>query len=726
MEFRQHIRTYSDGFLNSYSQIFFSQNKIFALLLLLVSFFNVRAGFSGMIAIGIGQLIAALFQFNREQIRDGSYTYNSVLVGLALGVSYAWNWSFFLLLGMASILCFFLTVAMLSVLGKMRLPYLSLPFLFTLWTVSLGAGGFYALLPATDTWYLLPGSLPGILSRTTEYIAQSDAANLLLLYFRSLGAVFFQYSDLAGILIALGLFIYSRIAFLLSVIGFLIGYAFYYFLGGDFTQLIYSYVGFNFILTAIALGGFYIVASRKSILFLFFTMPVIALLISSLVPILYYFHLPVYSLPFNMVVILTLLVIAARTRTGQLQLVQFQQFSPEKNHYKHHTASTRFGSNAYYQIALPVIGSWQVSQGYDGRITHKDDWRFALDFDIRDDEGRTYRAPGFELRDYYCYDLPVVAPAAGWVSAILDSIPDNEPGQVNLEHNWGNTLILKHGDDLYSKLSHLKKDTFKVKVGDHVSQGDIVAYCGNSGRSPEPHLHFQLQATPVIGAATLNYPLSHYLTTTNGKVTFHAFDVPQEGETVSNIVPAKLLTAAFGFIPGKTLRFRVEENGDAYEVTWEVHTSSYNQSYLYCRRSGAIAYFSNNGKVFRFTDFYGDKDSLLYHFYLGAYQVVLGYYDSLELDDMLQADDFLHPVIKCIHDLCAPFFHFSDARYAMRFVSIDHPHHPSRIELETECRSSLFGRQRTRVRSRLILEDHQIARFIIEKGSTKITALCES
>ena len=70
----------------------------------------------------------------------------------------------------------------------------------------------------------------------------------------------------------------------------------------------------------------------------------------------------------------------------------------------------------------------------------------------------------------------------------------NNIGDVNLGDNWGNTIIIKHGDYLFSKISHIKEGSFKVRVGDYVKKGDVLAVCGNSGRSPEPHLHFQLQS----------------------------------------------------------------------------------------------------------------------------------------------------------------------------------------------------------------------------------------
>jgi murein DD-endopeptidase MepM/ murein hydrolase activator NlpD len=40
---------------------------------------------------------------------------------------------------------------------------------------------------------------------------------------------------------------------------------------------------------------------------------------------------------------------------------------------------------------------------------------------------------------------------------------------------------------------HLHKGTIKVKVGDKVKMGDVLAKSGNSGESTGPHLHFEIQ-----------------------------------------------------------------------------------------------------------------------------------------------------------------------------------------------------------------------------------------
>jgi len=53
--------------------------------------------------------------------------------------------------------------------------------------------------------------------------------------------------------------------------------------------------------------------------------------------------------------------------------------------------------------------------------------------------------------------------------------------------------VIRHEDGEYSLLAHLKRDSVTVEPGDEVERGQVVAACGNSGISTEPHLHFQIQ-----------------------------------------------------------------------------------------------------------------------------------------------------------------------------------------------------------------------------------------
>ena len=58
----------------------------------------------------------------------------------------------------------------------------------------------------------------------------------------------------------------------------------------------------------------------------------------------------------------------------------------------------------------------------------------------------------------------------------------------------GNYIVIRHEWGEYSCLAHLKRDSILVSVGQIVKSGEIIAQCGNSGNTSEPHLHFQVQS----------------------------------------------------------------------------------------------------------------------------------------------------------------------------------------------------------------------------------------
>ncbi len=724
--------SFLSSLLNSYTQIFFSDSWIFSVILVIVSFFDFWAGLSGVIAVMASNTLAYLIGLNRQKIKRGYYGFNSLLVGLGLGVFYQPGPEFFIILGFASLLTLFLTVWMEGVIGKYGLPFLSVSFLLGTWLVSLATRQFTALhvsergIYMTNEMFRLGGQ-----KMVTSYnlLADMGIPESVRLYFTSLGAIFFQYHLMAGVLIAIGLLIYSRIAFILSLVGFFSAYAYYHFIGADIHELSYSFIGFNFILTSIAVGGFFIIPSRWSFLWVILLTPLISIILTSTQAIFSMFQLSVYSLPFNVVVLIFLYVLKFRERFfDKPELVSFQQNSPEKNLYAHSNYKTRFGKSLYFPFMLPFWGEWKVTQGHDGEVTHQGDWRHAWDFEVTDDEGHTWSGEGNNREDYYAFGKPVVAPADGHVEEVIDDVDDNEIGRVDLEHNWGNTIILRHADQLYSKLSHLKKGSIRVSAGDAVKKGQVLASCGNSGRSPVPHLHFQLQATPWIGSPTLDYPLSHFIRHKNGGYEMISYESPENSVPVSNIVKNSSLERAFHFIPGQQFRFKViPASGREYQVAWEVKVDAINQVFLFCEETGSRAWFRNDGDIHYFTYFEGDRSSVLYKFFLGAYKVMTGYYRDLLVKDQFPVNIFNNRVAGLVQDCVAPFFFFTRSEYRLHYLDMGDDLMQTDISLHAEVKARLGTFELRNMSCDIFVGIHGLERFIIrEKGNETIVHLISS
>jgi urea transporter len=715
-----------DSVLNSYTQVFFSNNTVFAFILLAVSFIDLNAGISGLLAVIISNFVAYLMGFNQFNIKAGYYGFNTLLVGLGLGIYYQFNFEFLLILLFASILTLFITIMLEGIIGKYGLPYLSISFLFGIWMVTLASREFTAL-EISERGIFVTNELYGIggpaLVDIYNWFSNLNLHESIILYFKSLGAIFFQYHVFAGIVIAIGLLIYSRISFLLSLLGFFSAYLFYQFVGGNLYELSYSYIGFNFILTSIAIGGFFIIPSKHSFLWVILLTPLISITITSSMAIMNLFQLSIFSLPFNLIVIMFLYILKFRERFFlKPEIVVQQQFSPEKNLYSTLNNKERFLNFKYLPISLPFWGKWEVTQGHNGEITHQDSWAHALDFEITDEEGNSFKDLGIVKEDYFCYNKPLISPYDGWVEEIMDGIDDNEIGDINLDQNWGNTIVIKHSDSLFSKISHIKKESFKVKKGDFVKKGDIIAKCGNTGRSPQPHVHFQLQSTPFIGSETLDYPIGHYIETKDQKFELRSYSIPAKGDIISNIEKNQNLYHAFHFVPGQKLKFEYvnPENANTDFEVWEVHTDLYKNTYLHCTKTNSKAWFKNDGSIHYFTHFEGNKNTLLYYFYLAAYKVICGYYKNLRITDTYPIHILNNRGLMFLQDFVAPFYIFMKSEYTIDYIKMEDNLSDSIISLHSEA---IFRRgisTKRKLNFELTIESNRISRFEIQDRNKMI------
>lgn len=124
------------------------------------------------------------------------------------------------------------------------------------------------------------------------------------------------------------------------------------------------------------------------------------------------------------------------------------------------------------KLPFPEGRRYEVYQGNGGRFSHAGLNRHAWDFGLP--EG-----------------TPVVAAAEGRVVRVKQ---DSQSGGLSQEHfSTANTIILDHGNGLFSQYLHLKKNSAVVSEGAMVRSGELLALSGNTGYSSTPHLHFQIQ-----------------------------------------------------------------------------------------------------------------------------------------------------------------------------------------------------------------------------------------
>jgi hypothetical protein len=190
------------------------------------------------------------------------------------------------------------------------------------------------------------------------------------------------------------------------------------------------------------------------------------------------------------------------------------------------------------------------------------------------------------LSDYLSFGLPVLAPVAGEVVVVRDGLPDTPPGQANTKENWGNHVVIRAADGSHVWLAHLRQGSVGVTVGNWVRAGDALGACGNSGRSPQPHLHLHVQTGIAAGAATLPFHLDNVLLRdtgeesaletrrgdTDGAPTWHLACVPRQGERVQAARTDPVLAGALALPVGRQLGFEVRDDTNRPRA-WGVETT---------------------------------------------------------------------------------------------------------------------------------------------------------
>ena len=313
--------------LNSYSQIFYSLDKVLAITILIATFFTPYLGLSGLCAVIFINFLAHLIGINRKLIEEGLYGFNALLLGLFLGFQYEINTTFILLFVVSLLLLLIISVWLFGVFSRHKLPFLSFPFIITYFIIALSAGSFQNISLNIDLAYSVNKIAVEKTSWMYTFVHYFDNVEMpksMLIYFKTIAGTFFQTSVLAGIFIASALLYFSRIAFTLSLLGFFSAYFFFSAFGADVNDLNLNLVGSNFIFMAIGIGCFYIIPNTYSYIAVFCLTPVLMMLMIFLNKTMDVFQLKSFTLSFSVIISLFLLFLQHRWFHKFLHLVTIQ------------------------------------------------------------------------------------------------------------------------------------------------------------------------------------------------------------------------------------------------------------------------------------------------------------------------------------------------------------------------------------------------------------------
>jgi murein DD-endopeptidase MepM/ murein hydrolase activator NlpD len=160
-------------------------------------------------------------------------------------------------------------------------------------------------------------------------------------------------------------------------------------------------------------------------------------------------------------------------------------------------------SFGHRRAGMPINGAIYVGQ------------RFAIDWIKLGEDKRIVHGKIENNHDYPTYGQNAIAVADSTVASVLDGLPERTAGTLptdtTLQNVTGNHVILDLGGSRYAFYAHLQPGSLRVKKGDRVKRGQVLALVGNSGNTSGPHLHFHvMDGLTALGAQGLPYVIDRF------------------------------------------------------------------------------------------------------------------------------------------------------------------------------------------------------------------------
>jgi murein DD-endopeptidase MepM/ murein hydrolase activator NlpD len=140
--------------------------------------------------------------------------------------------------------------------------------------------------------------------------------------------------------------------------------------------------------------------------------------------------------------------------------------------------NTVHDDNHLYSLPYASEKSYRVLQGFGSRFSHTGLEEFAIDI-----------------------DMPVGTPVHAARSGVVADVEESHTRGCWEDGcgRYANFIVILHSDGTTGEYYHLRKDGSLVDVGDTVTQGQKIAYSGNTGHTTMPHLHFAVYCAVAWG-----------------------------------------------------------------------------------------------------------------------------------------------------------------------------------------------------------------------------------
>lgn len=316
--------------LRGIGQVVFQNNPVSGAIILGALFFNSWIyGAICLLGAVVSTLTARLLDADKGLIADGLFGFNGALVGLALvaftsanlrtGAVPSFPMFVYILFAAA------MTSVVFSAIGALLQPYkvaaLTAPFVLVGWLF------LFAVLKFAN---IEAGPLAKPVS--PDQYAQAAAYILPTWYMgigNAIGQIFFQDNWIAGYLIVLGIAVNSRISALMALLGAGLAAATAAVFGGPEGAIRDGLFGYNAALTAMALGGFFLVLTWRSFLYTLFGIVVTTWLWASVAIFLKPIGMPVLTSTF--VLVTWLMLIGAQGFKALIPVLPPDATTPEDN-----------------------------------------------------------------------------------------------------------------------------------------------------------------------------------------------------------------------------------------------------------------------------------------------------------------------------------------------------------------------------------------------------------